>query len=257
MLEHVLARGVDGRRVALQLHGEPLPDVVHALEAAGAEVVAVPVYRWLPPVDLAPVRRLVEQIVSRAVDALVFTSGPAVTSLLDRAAETGRLDAVLRALRQDVLVFCIGPVTGARLDAHGIPTLQPERSRLGALVRTIVTELPARRVRTLPIDDARLELRGHAVVVERAGSRTLVPLAPAPLAVLRALAARPGHVLSRAELRAAMPATDGGRHPDEHAVEVAVARLRGALKPLDAIQTVVKRGYRLQYEPDVEPLVTH
>ena len=46
VLEHLLAEGVEGRRIAVQLHGEPLPDVVEALTMAGAEVVEVPVYRW-------------------------------------------------------------------------------------------------------------------------------------------------------------------------------------------------------------------
>jgi uroporphyrinogen-III synthase len=250
MLEHVLERDLRGRRVAVQLHGEPLPEVVRALRAAGATVVEVPVYRWLPPVDVAPVRRLVEQTVSRLVDAMVFTSGPAVTSLLDQAVEIGRRDQLLEALRTDVVAFCIGPVTARRLEAHDVATRQPGRSRLGALVREVVARLPELRARSLPIGGARLELRGHAAVLELDGRRTLLPLAPAPLAVLRALADQPGRVLSRAELIAVLPATESGRRPDEHAVEVAVARLRAGLRPLDAVQTVVKRGYRLVYEPE-------
>ena len=41
-----------------------------------------------------------------------------------------------------------------------------------------------------------------------------------------------------------------GDSGDEHAVEVAVARLRTALGDPRIIQTVVKRGYRLAYEPE-------
>jgi uroporphyrinogen-III synthase len=249
MLEHVLARGVDGLRIAVQLHGEPLPELVSALRDGGATVVEVPVYRWLPPVDVGPVRRLVEQLLSGAIDGVVFTSGPAVTSLLDRAEEMGLRDDVLQALRTDVVAFCIGPVTGERLERDDVPTLQPARSRLGALVREVVTGLPELRSRSLPIAGARLELRGHAVVVERDGASVLLPLAPAPMAVLRALAERPGRVLSRAQLLDALPASESDRRPDEHAVEVAVARLRAGLRPLEAVQTVVKRGYRLAYEP--------
>jgi uroporphyrinogen-III synthase len=250
MLEHVRARGVDGLRIAVQLHGEPLPELVSALRDGGATVLEVPVYRWLPPVDVGPLRRLVEQLLAGAIDGVVFTSGPAVTSLLDRAEEMGRRNDVLQALRTDVVAFCIGPVTGARLERDDVPTLQPERSRLGALVREVVTGLPELRSRSLPIAGARLELRGHAVVVERDGASRLAQLAPAPMAVLRALAERPGQVLSRAQLLDALPASESGRRPDEHAVEVAVARLRAGLRPLEAVQTVVKRGYRLSYEPD-------
>jgi uroporphyrinogen-III synthase len=256
MLEHVLARGCGGLRIAVQLHGEPLPELVTALRAGGATVIEVPVYRWLPPADVAPLRRLIDQILARSIDGIVFTSGPAVTSLLDRAEEMGLRPALLQALRTDVVPFCIGPVTAARLERVEVPTMAPERSRLGALVREVVTGLPELRAHSLPVAGARLELRGHAVVVERDGHSNLLPLAPAPMAVLRALAERPGRVLSRAELLGAVPASDSGRRPDEHAVEVAVARLRAALKPLDAVQTVVKRGYRLLYEPDRAGVLT-
>src|SRR5690348_14412199 len=40
---------LDGMRIAVQLHGEPLPDMVQTLRAAGAEVIEVPVYRWVLP----------------------------------------------------------------------------------------------------------------------------------------------------------------------------------------------------------------
>ena len=63
----------------------------------------------------------------------------------------------------------------------------------------------------------------------------------APLAVLRALADQPGHVVSRRELMGHLPS---GLAASEHAVEVAVARLRSAVGPR-LVQTVVKRGYRL------------
>jgi uroporphyrinogen-III synthase len=254
MLAHVLESDVAGRRIAIQLHGEPLPHVVDTLRDAGATVVEVPVYRWLPPLDLAPVRRLVELIVARTVDGVVFTSGPAVTSLLDVAEGLGRREDLLAALQTDVVAFCIGPVTGARLEQHDVPTLQPERSRLGALVREVVTGLPELKARTLTLAGRRVELRGQAVVVDGLAGPVLVPLAPAPMAVLRALAARPGRVLSRAELLSALPTSESSHRPDEHAVEVAVARLRAALKPLDAVQTVVKRGYRLVHEPEPAPV---
>ena len=60
-------------------------------------------------------------------------------------------------------------------------------------------------------------------------------------ALLQALLVNPGHVVSRRELLAALP---GGTAASEHAVEMAVARLRAALGTR-LVQTVVKRGYRL------------
>jgi uroporphyrinogen-III synthase len=66
------------------------------------------------------------------------------------------------------------------------------------------------------------------------------------MALLRELISRPGHVISRSGLLKVTPGEGG----DEHAVEVAVGRLRTALGDPRIIQTVVKRGYRLAYEPE-------
>ena len=147
ILSRLLGSGVRGRRIALQLHGEPQPGFTAALRDAGADVLELPVYRWLPAQDLAPLQALVEQVAVGAVDCVTFTSAPAVTSLLDVARQQGRYDAVVAALQGPVLVAAVGPVTAAPLDRAGIACVQPERARLAALVRTVVDELPAHRLR--------------------------------------------------------------------------------------------------------------
>ncbi|MEW2529099.1 uroporphyrinogen-III synthase [Streptomyces sp. NPDC047071] len=240
VLDRLLAEGVAGRRVALQLHGEPLPGFVEALRAGGADVVLVPVYRWLPPADLAPVDRLLDAAVAHGVDALTFTSAPAVASLLARAEERGMAGELRAALAHDVLAACVGPVTALPLQGLGVDTVQPERFRLGPLVQLLCQELPA-RARAVPVAGHRVEIRGHAVLVD--GELRAVP--PAGMALLRSLARRPGWVVARAELLRALP----GAGRDEHAVETAMARLRTALGVPKLIQTVVKRGYRLALDP--------
>ncbi|MEV8315232.1 uroporphyrinogen-III synthase [Streptomyces sp. NPDC059900] len=240
VLDRLLAQGVDGKRIALQLHGEPLPGFVESLRAGGAEVVGVPVYRWMPPEDLGPVDRLLDATVARAVDALTFTSAPAAASLLARAEERGMTAELFAALEHDVLSACVGPVTALPLQDRGIETVQPERFRLGPLVQILCHELPA-RARTLPVAGHRVEIRGHAVLVDD----ELRPVPPAGMSLLRALARRPGWVVSRAELLRALP----GAGRDEHAVETAMARLRTALGAPKLVQTVVKRGYRLALDP--------
>ncbi|NLU71127.1 uroporphyrinogen-III synthase [Streptomyces sp. HNM0575] len=236
VLDRLLAQGVDGRRIALQLHGEPLPGFIESLRAAGAEVVGVPVYRWMPPEDIAPVDRLIDATLARGVDALTFTSAPAAASLLERAARRGVRDELLQVMRTEVLAACVGPVTAAPLENEDVPTVQPERFRLGPLVQLLCTRLPG-RVRALPVAGHRVAIRGSAAVVDG----ELRTVQPAGMALLRALARRPGWVVSRAELLRALP----GSGTDEHAVETAMARLRTALGDAKLIQTVVKRGYRL------------
>ncbi|HEY9439227.1 MAG TPA: uroporphyrinogen-III synthase [Streptomyces sp.] len=240
VLDRLLGEGVAHRRIALQLHGEPLPGFVEALRAAGAEVVGVPVYRWLPPEDIAPLDRMLDVTVARGLDALTFTSAPAAASYLARAEARGLLPEVLAALRDDVVTACVGPVTALPLRAAGIDTVRPERFRLGPLVQVLCARLPA-GARVLLVAGHRVEIRGQAVIVDG----VLRPVPPAGMALLRALARRPGWVVARAELLRALP----GSGTDEHAVETAMARLRTALGVPGLIRTVVKRGYRLA-EPD-------
>jgi len=243
VLERLLTEGVEGRCVAVQLHGEPLPGFTEALRVAGARVVAVPVYRWMPPADLGPIDRLLDAVYARALDAVSFTSALAAASLLERADRRGRLDELLDAFRGDVLAACVGPVTALPLQARDVPTKQPERFRLGPLVQLLARELPG-AVRALPVAGHRVEIRGQAVVVDG----VLRPVPPAGMALLRALARRPGFVVGRGELLRVLP----GAGRDEHAVETAMARLRLALGVPKLIQTVVKRGYRLSLDPRAE-----
>lgn len=240
LVDHLLREDLTGMRIAVQLHGEPLPDMVDGLRKAGAVVVEVPVYRWELPDDIRPVRRMVELTVTGGIDALTFTSAPAVVSLLRTATELGRHDELLDSLRRDVLAACVGPVCAAPLSRLDVPTVSPDRFRLGSLVRTLCDELPTRRARTVTAGGHLLRVQGTAVIVD---DDHPVMLAPKTAAVLDALAEQPGRVLSRAEL---LRRTGTAGLTDEHAVEMTVARLRTALGPAGrAVETVIKRGYRL------------
>lgn len=235
LLQYLLQSGVDGQRVAVQLHGEPLPYFVDSLKAAGADVIEVPVYRWVGPADPGPLDRLLDAVIDGMIDAMPFTSAPAAASMLAMAKRTGRHAPLVDALTRRVLVACVGPITAAPLAALGIPTVQPARARIGALART-VSQCLQERTPVLRAAGRRIELRGQAAIVD--GQLCEVP--PAPMAVLKALAREPGRVVSRRELTAALPG--GG---EEHAVETAIGRLRTSLGEGRLVQTVVKRGYRL------------
>jgi uroporphyrinogen-III synthase len=244
VLEYLMAGDAGdlaGKRIAVQLHGEPLPDVVQTLRLAGAEVIEVPVYRWVLPEDTGPLERLIQAVSAASVDAVAFTSAPAAASFLTAARELGCAEKVRAALSGPVLPACVGPVTAGPFQRAGIPVVQPARARLGALVREIVEQLPRRRGILLPAAGHLLDVRGQAVVTDG----RLIPLTSASMALLRELTVRPGHVVSRSVLLGLTPG-DGG----EHAVEVAIGRLRTALGDPRIIQTVMKRGYRLAYEPE-------
>lgn len=253
VLDRLLDQGVEGVRIAVQLHGattewEPLPDFCAVLRAAGARVLPVPVYRWNMHPDVDRIDRMIGAVTRGDLDAITFTSAPAAAAILTRAKELGKLSQFVHAMRTAVPVMCVGSVTAGPLEALQIPTIYPKRFRLGALARLITEELP-RRSHNLRIHGHNTAIRGQAVVVDG----ELRDLSASSLGLLKALAMAPGRVVSRQELLAGLP----GDSCDTHAVEVAVARLRNALGDPKMIQTVVKRGYRLavdlEYDGEDDP----
>ena len=242
VLHYLLEGGIAGTRIAVQLHGatddwDPFPEFLDELRAAGAEVVPIRVYRWHPAPRNGDFDQLVAGIAEEKFDAVSFTSAPAVASVLMRANEMGLEAEVLSALRGGVHAMCVGPVTARPLVRLGVPTSAPERMRLGALARHITDELPLLQSRTVRVAGHLLEIRGNCVLVDGA----VKTMSPAAMATIRALALRPGTVVSRADLLRALP----GSSTDTHAVETAVLRLRTALGDKKMVATVVKRGYRL------------
>ena len=228
-----------GRVVAFQHYGEPAEDAVAAIEEAGATVVQVPVYRYEPPEDPSSARSLLDAACTRQVDAVTFTSAPAVSHLLALARAEERHDELLDAFdSREVLAACIGPVCAEAARRAGISApVAPETGRLGLLVRVLTDELQGRR-RHLRCGPRTIVVQGRAVVVEG----VTVLLTPGERAVLDMLARRPGAVVPKA----AMVRSSGARPTSPHALEATVARLRRALGPAGAaVQAVRGRGYRL------------
>jgi uroporphyrinogen-III synthase len=246
VLTHLSTENLDGKRVAVQLHGvtddwNPTPGFPDALADRGAILVAVPVYRWEPPADLAELDGLIEKVARDGVDAVTFTSAPAAASFLMRADELRLFESVTHALTTTVTPFCVGPVTARPLENVGVPSVLPERMRLGALARLVADELP-RRKPDLTVGGHILGVHAVCAVVDG----EVRDLSPNSLTLLKMLARVPGAVVSRDVLLEAL----GGDDP--HVVEAAVNRLRSALGARELIATVVKRGYRLavEYMPD-------
>ncbi|WP_186629185.1 uroporphyrinogen-III synthase [Rhodococcus sp. BP22] len=144
--DHLEAEGIAGVDIAVQLHGtitewEPTIHLSESLVRLGARVRPIPVYRWIRPVDQRPLVNLLGKIVDHDVDAVTFTSAPAVASLLSTAKDNGMLEQFLAALKGPVAAICVGPVTSAPLDVLGVPTRMPDRARLGSLAKFVIEEL--------------------------------------------------------------------------------------------------------------------
>ncbi|HEX5267133.1 MAG TPA: uroporphyrinogen-III synthase [Acidimicrobiales bacterium] len=247
VLDLLLGWDPDGAVIAIQEYGHNSdPELTATLEAAGAEVIAVPVYRWRLPADPEPTYRLLDSINLGEVDAVTFTSAPAVRNYFALAEEAGRGDEARDAFnRRAVVAACVGPVCAHAARTSGIEEpVAPEIGRLGLLVRTVSDELGRRRtVLEGGAGGAPVTVQGAAV--ERSGQ--VVVLSGRERAVMgRLVEARGATVAKTAVFRSVWRGTAGR---DAHVVDVTVARLRRRLAPLGvSVVAVSRRGYRLETE---------
>ncbi len=137
--EHIL---VAQQNVGLQEYGLPNASLVAGLEARGARVHTVKVYKWDLPVDVGPLEANIRAIAAGEIDVAMFTSSPQVVNLL-RLAERLKLTAPLREGLAHTVVASIGPTTSETLDELNLHVdLEPEHPKMGQLVATAAARSP-------------------------------------------------------------------------------------------------------------------
>lgn len=143
--EQVLAalagRDLAGRRVAVQLAGEPNPELRQGLEQRGAQVEELLLYRWAMPEDDGPLLRLIDDLAAGRIAAVVVTSSPQVHNLFAVAARHGGADALRRSLSA-TLVASVGPVCTRTLHSYGVRAdVEPTAPKMGPLVAALAARL--------------------------------------------------------------------------------------------------------------------
>jgi uroporphyrinogen-III synthase len=123
------------RRIAVQEHGEPSPELYAALRERGAEVFPVHVYRWALPEDIAPLQAAIRALVDGQVDTVMFTSSVQFVHAARIADELGLASQFLSALR-NTFVASIGPTTSETLRNQGVNVdFEPSHPKMGFLVK--------------------------------------------------------------------------------------------------------------------------
>ncbi|ACQ81041.1 Uroporphyrinogen III synthase HEM4 [Beutenbergia cavernae DSM 12333] len=235
----LLGEGVVGLRIAVQHHGAGADGLDVVLAEARAQVISLEVYRWGPAPDPEAVRVSVHAAADGEIDAVVFTSAPGAEAWLGAAeAEGVGAEVVARLASGAMVAAAVGPITAKPLERRGVRPLQPDRGRLGALVRTLIAHYEQAETYALCTTAGRLLIRSRVAVLDG----RVLGLSPSGLEVLRTLAAAHGDVVSRDAVLEALP----GESRDPHAAEVAIARLRESTGAPGLVRTVVKRGYRLE-----------
>jgi uroporphyrinogen-III synthase len=136
-----------GIHVAVQEYGAANPDLLQGLEARGARVTRVPVYRWALPEDIEPLRRAVDALARDELDVAIFTTATQVVHLL-RVASTMNLEDAAREGLSKLVVASIGPTTSQELREQGV-TIDVEAShpKMGFLAREAAEQSPDLRER--------------------------------------------------------------------------------------------------------------
>jgi uroporphyrinogen decarboxylase len=120
--------------IAVQEYGVPNISLIAGLEARGAQVVGVQVYRWELPEDIEPLEENIRRITLGEVDACLFTSAQQVIHLIKVAQAMNLEGALCESLRR-VVIASIGPTTSEMLRKLGISVdFEPSHGKMGHLV---------------------------------------------------------------------------------------------------------------------------
>jgi uroporphyrinogen-III synthase len=126
---------LEGLSVAVQEYGVSNQELLQGLDARGARVTRVPVYRWALPEDFEPLREAVRSVVAGHIDVAIVTTGMQAVHLFQVAATMGQEEA-LRAGFGRVVVASIGPTTSEELRQRRLTIdLEASHPKMGFLVR--------------------------------------------------------------------------------------------------------------------------
>lgn len=130
------------RRVLLLHYGERSETLAETLLAQRAELSEVWLYRWLMPIDSAPLAELAGALCRSEVDALVITCQAQFRHLFRIAEERGVAKQLVDALNRNVTVAAVGPTCAAILEAHGVAAdVVPDHPKMGPLVLALMHHL--------------------------------------------------------------------------------------------------------------------
>ena len=148
---------IAAQTVAVQYYGKPNASLIAGLEARGARVVGVPVYRWELPDDTGPLEANARRLAAGELDVVMFTSAHQVVNLLEMARRLGIEDAVTEGLARTV-VASIGPTTSEMLQDIGIRVdFEPSHPKMGHLVSEASRHWNQLRSRRIRVGDSMTE----------------------------------------------------------------------------------------------------
>lgn len=138
-------RPVQGLKIAVQEYGVTKPEMVEDLKKRGAEVFAVPVYRWALPEDTRPLDTAITEVINGALDAMVVTNAAQIDHVMQLAEHAHKTDLFRDACKK-LVVASIGPTASEALKHHDLPVdFEPSHPKMGILIKEFSEQVHAFR----------------------------------------------------------------------------------------------------------------
>jgi len=138
LLDAIADMDLADAEVTIVHYGERSRALADALRLRSAALHELCVYEWRLPDDIGPLQNLARDIVTRDVDAVIFTSQVQWKHLIRVASELGLAEEVVQALNTDVVVASVGPICSAVLTDAGVrPRVVPDNPKMGPLVAAL------------------------------------------------------------------------------------------------------------------------
>ena len=144
------------KNIGILWHGDFSVSFKGKLESLGAKVFEYSTYSYSTSLEennpgilkemgydyVAPteekIRKLIEDIIGGTIDAITFTSPPAVKELFEFAIRNKNMNLLKDRLNNNVLVVSVGPSTSKMIENFQIKTdVMPSTYRMGAMVKEL------------------------------------------------------------------------------------------------------------------------
>ncbi|HML04844.1 MAG TPA: uroporphyrinogen-III synthase [Methanobacterium sp.] len=126
LLEAFKKYDVKGMKIGLPRTMVARYTLPHGLQDRGAEVILADAYKSEMPDDKSKIYELIDDILNREIDIIMFTSPLTVKNLVKTAKEEDKNEIIGILQNKEVLVAAIGPITKKVLDSYEIDPIMPE-----------------------------------------------------------------------------------------------------------------------------------